>query len=249
MREGKATTAQIRVVWAMKRPELMEWFKEELRICREYGPPESVHCHFFITAAKRLSTALPTDAAERQSGMFSDKINEKVNNALQELASKRHSALVMPDEKADLRSEGPDHITELPPSFPAPPTKAYSYGQVYDPNVNRLSTLSQAQVDAARSFDFGFPQTPTKFQKNLMRFAFLPSHAKKDGWRTEYGRPDIPYMLKGFAKDFGRRTCVFVCGPPAMRIDVANTVAKLQSAVWSDAGKDEIYLHAENYAI
>ena len=98
-------------------------------------------------------------------------------------------------------------------------------------------------------FDFGFPETPTNFQKNLMRFAFLPTNAKRDGWRTEYGRPDIPYMLKGFSKQFGRRTCVYVCGPPGMRTDVANTVAKLQSAIWTDKGKDEIFLHAENYGL
>ncbi len=87
-------------------------------------------------------------------------------------------------------------------------------------------------------------------QKNLMRFAFLPSGlAKKDGWRTEYGRPDVPYMLREFSREFGRRTCIFVCGPPSMRIDVANSVAGLQRDVWADSGKDEIFLHTENYAI
>ena len=53
MRDGKATTTHVHVIWAMKRPELMEWFKEELRICRECAPPGSMQCHFFITAAKR----------------------------------------------------------------------------------------------------------------------------------------------------------------------------------------------------
>jgi NAD(P)H-flavin reductase len=105
-----------------------------------------------------------------------------------------------------------------------------------------------AAAQPTKTFDFGFPQTPTKFQKSLMRFAFLPSN-RRDGWRTEYGRPDIPYMLKKFSKEFGRKTCIYVCGPPSMRIDVATTVAKLQSDVWSNSAKDEIFLHAENYAI
>ena len=87
-------------------------------------------------------------------------------------------------------------------------------------------------------------------QKNLMRFAFLPSIAtEKEGWRTEYGRPDIPFMLRGFERDFGRRTCVFVCGPPEMRVDVATCVARMQREVWGDPSKDEIFLHTENYAI
>ncbi|ELR07115.1 hypothetical protein GMDG_02384 [Pseudogymnoascus destructans 20631-21] len=109
---------------------------------------------------------------------------------------------------------------------------------------------------ATADFDFGFPSTPTEFQKNLMRFAFVNPLKKKEGWSTEYGRPDLAYMLKEMATGgadgcgiLGRRTCVFVCGPPAMRIDVANAVAGLQADIWGDGSKDEIFLHTENYAI
>ena len=110
-------------------------------------------------------------------------------------------------------------------------------------------------MNQSSSFDFGFPSTPTEFQKNLMRFAFV-GRKKKEGWSTEYGRPDLGYMLKEMATGgadgkgiFGRRTCVFVCGPPSMRVDVANTVARLQADIWGDDSKDEIFLHTENYAI
>jgi hypothetical protein len=89
-----------------------------------------------------------------------------------------------------------------------------------------------------------------------MRFAFVGAKVKKEGWGTEYGRPDLGYMLKEMATGgadgkgiFGRRTCVFVCGPPTMRVDVANTVARLQADIWGDDSKDEIFLHTENYAI
>jgi len=89
-----------------------------------------------------------------------------------------------------------------------------------------------------------------------MRFAFLNPVKKKEGWSTEYGRPDLAYMLKELATGgedgkgiLGRRTCVFVCGPPGMRIDVANAVASLQADIWGDDSKDEIFLHTENYAI
>lgn len=110
-------------------------------------------------------------------------------------------------------------------------------------------------LPAASNFDFGFPSTPTEFQKNLMRFAFI-NPKKKEGWSTEYGRPDLAYMLKEMATGgedgkgaMGRRTCVFVCGPPSMRVGVANTVASLQADIWGDDSKDEIFLHTENYAI
>ncbi|RJE17022.1 transmembrane component [Aspergillus sclerotialis] len=68
MRDGKATTSKVHVVWAMKRPDIMEWFKEELRICRECAPPGSVQCHFFITAAKRYEP-LPDVKEHRLSGI------------------------------------------------------------------------------------------------------------------------------------------------------------------------------------
>ncbi|OAP61425.1 hypothetical protein AYL99_03628 [Fonsecaea erecta] len=255
MRDGKATTSKVHVVWAMKRPDIMEWFKEELRICRECAPPGSVQCHFFITAAKRYEP-LPEVKEHRLSG-----IRDKVADVLDKATggSKRNSALVMMDQEPDLKREFEDIITALPqayvaaPRHLAPPDSEQAQPYFPPPPVDkRVSTISQAQIEATRSFDFGFPQTPTKFQKNLMRFAFLPTNVtsqRRDGWRTEYGRPDIPYMLKGLSKEFGRRTCVYVCGPPEMRTDVANTVARLQSEIWKDSGKDELFLHAENYAI
>jgi len=83
-----------------------------------------------------------------------------------------------------------------------------------------------------------------------MRFAFLPAAARgADGWTSEYGRPDIPYMLRQQSKTWGKRTCVFVCGPPSMRVTVAKTVAGLQKLVLTDPSKEEIFLHTENYAL
>lgn len=56
-------------------------------------------------------------------------------------------------------------------------------------------------------------------------------------------------ILKEQSKSWGRRTCVFICGPAAMRVELANTVAGLQHLVMTDPTKDEIFLHAENYAV
>lgn len=252
MRDGKAVTRQVHVVWALQRPETMEWFKEELRICREFAPPETVHCQVFITAAKRvIPGALPPPSPSRP---VSDLLHGKINHAFQGVASKRHSALIRdeaagdPEKERELRRENEDGITALPipPTFPPPPPKAHTRSK---PSF-KLTIPKPSTPDRQKNFDFGFPSTPTLFQKNLMRFAFLPSvGAKKEGWRTEYGRPDIPFMLRGFEREFGKRTCVFVCGPPSMRVDVATCVARMQREVWGDESKDEIFLHTENYAI
>lgn len=419
MRDGKAVTKKIEVVWALKRLEAMDWFREELRICREFAPPDTVTCQFYVTAAKRQSRVGMSERAPRPiSTMFHDKLDGFVAG----IASKRNSALIRdeaqgdPEIERELRAEDEDAITSLPrpkhlqpkvfppppqTSFPPPPKKVvkqipvkverknslkklegkdnkrqsmqssmsemdtheasrrflappssinrsahrefhfpppapkpdaphfqfappsprnsynpqnwppppppgpppkdgyrpdsfvsstdsqtnsyqpsdfplppsstsgpsyqahptppepahiHTRGKSSDLHV-KIPTPSAPQPTVTSTFDFGFPTTPTDFQKNLMRFAFVGAK-KKEGWSTEYGRPDLGYMLKEMATGgadgrgiFGRRTCVFVCGPPSMRVDVANTVARLQADIWGDDSKDEIFLHTENYAI
>jgi predicted ferric reductase len=412
MRDGKAVTKKIEVVWALKRLEAMDWFREELRICREHAPPDTVTCQFYVTAAKRQNRQGMSERAPRP---ISNILHDRLDGFVAGIASKRNSALIRDEAQGDvnlereLREENEDAITSLPQakhlqprvfppqiqmSFPPPPkspksvareislkklegkekrqskqsmysnnsgmdgheaTRRYlspparefhfppspkhdgPHFQFAPPSPNKprgpqnfpppppgpppqggyrpSSFVGQDSKDAPKSsdfpqppstyipstysdsknpedskdlefakpapahmrgksvdlhidipkapqimnqgstFDFGFPSTPTEFQKNLMRFAFV-GRKKKEGWSTEYGRPDLGYMLKEMATGgadgkgiFGRRTCVFVCGPPSMRVDVANTVARLQADIWGDDSKDEIFLHTENYAI
>jgi NAD(P)H-flavin reductase len=249
MRDGKAITKTVYVLWAIKRLEAVDWFKEELRICREYSPPDSVRCRFFVTAAKRHGASM---SMSQKDNVISDILHEKLNNFAQGIASKRSSALIReeaagdPERERELRSENEDRITALPKQEELqPPEQAHK---------RQKPSLTLSLADVARpsepNFEFGFPATPTMFQKNLVRFAFgVSAVGKKEGWLTEYGRPDLPYMLRELSKEFGKRTCVYVCGPPAMREDVANTVARLQHEVWADPYKDEIFLHTENYAL
>ncbi|KAF1962932.1 metalloreductase-like protein transmembrane component [Byssothecium circinans] len=311
MRDGKAVTRKVHVIWALKRPETMEWFKEELRICREFAPPESVECQFYITAAKRnpagniVSAKTPTRPV---STFFHDKVNDAFQNIadnrdhrISAISSKRHSALIRdeaqgdPEKEKELRAENEDNITALPQAHLVPLNRS-QYGtpnssnpdliaphprpisarrqdrnlsldistalsandsafdsSIIAQNTNPMSPTSINEPSNSKTiqgFDFGFPSTPTEFQKNLMRFAFLPAAVKKkDGWSTEYGRPDLKYLLREMGRGFGRRTCVFVCGPAGMRLAVSETVADMQRSVWNGSGRDEIFLHAENYAL
>jgi predicted ferric reductase len=380
MRDGKAITKKIVVVWALKRLEAMDWFREELRICRESAPPESVTCKFFVTASVRQKpnpSAFQGRAPRPLSNMFHDKLDGFVAG----IASKRNSALIMaeaqgdPERERELRREDEDRITALPqpkylqphnfpppppgpppmsglsPSeealrklegrdsesksiepassshpkktdgefhFPpiaprgegaphfnyAPPAGRQRYSQILaeaDPRLSQAGGSSELPNDTKdphqaadgngngsppvhppelahlrtnvgptfsrpprptstfgppSGFDFGFPATPTEFQRSLMRFAFPVPHEIDGGWSVEYGRPDLGYMLKEWATGgpdgrgiLGRRTAVFVCGPPAMRVGVANTVARLQAEIWGDDMLEEIFLHTENYAL
>ncbi|KUI54293.1 Ferric/cupric reductase transmembrane component 7 [Cytospora mali] len=326
MRDGKAITKKIVVVWTLKRLEAMDWFREELRICREAAPPDSVTCKFFVTAAKRSSQVGPSARAPRPlSNMFHDRLDGFVAG----IANKRNSALIADvaqgdaQREAELRAEQEDRFTALPQQKylqpynipPPPPNPPKGNRQSYtDEALSRLEGhgdvkegISELPEEKGKQREFHFPplqtkgdgphfnyappnspgnkrssqyleaqqqhyqqqqqeitssevprgpDTPTEFQKNLMRFAFPVPHEINGGWSVEYGRPDLGYMLKEWATGgsdgrgiLGRRTAVFVCGPPSMRVGVANTVAKLQAEIWGDPMLEEIYLHAENYAL
>lgn len=350
MRDGKAITRKVVVVWAIKRLEAMDWFREELRICRDSAPPESVTCKFFVTATTRpQKTAIgnggvpsPVGRTRPLSNMFHDKLDGFVAG----IASKRNSAMIMseaqgdPERERELREEDNDKITALPQQKhlqahaqynPAPTQDGGQEGQngpeirVYSPQEESLRKLEgvdppaeepegkkrefhfppmQPRADGPHfnyappptsprksahfdptvrapelahlrttnlppsqprptstfgppsGFEFGFEETPTDFRKSLMRFAFPVPHQIDGGWSVEYGRPDLGYMLKEWAKGgpdgrgiLGRRTAVFVCGPATMREGVARTVARLQGEIWGDDALEEIFLHTENYAL
>ncbi|QKX57035.1 uncharacterized protein TRUGW13939_04143 [Talaromyces rugulosus] len=260
MRDGNAVTANVRVIWSLKTPETMEWFKEELRICREFAPPNSVQCKFYLT----------------NSDSDKETATQVVNEIIHGLPSKRNSAWIReeaggdPEREKELRRENEDAITALPgayipPGGAGPSRQAYPVYPPYDPYAPYAYPATQPSPQSGHynnNFDFGFQQAQQQYppspqpapaplqqsRSTLTRFAFLPRQ-KQDSWRTEYGRPDIKAMLLEQSKSWGRRTCVFVCGPPSMRVEVANTVARLQQLVLSDRTKDEIFLHAENYAL
>ncbi|CAH0040222.1 unnamed protein product [Clonostachys solani] len=354
MRDGKAITRKVVVVWAMKRLEAMDWFREELRICRDSAPPESVTCKFFVTAAVRRRPGHETDPLARPTGdrALTHAFHDKLDGFVAGIASKRNSVMIQseaqgdPEREQQLRAEDQDRITALPQQrylqshiAPAPPNPQQNQGKLISPieddNIQKFDAYGypldkkpiEDSIEAVQDqqfhfppivkenpphfnyapvspkfppgsnpeqqkgslpvrapelahlrttdlppqdqkprptstfgppsgFEFGFPETPTEFQKNLMRFAFPVPHEIDGGWSVEYGRPDLSYMLKEWATGgadgrgiLGRRTAVFVCGPPAMRVGVANTVARLQAGIWGDDALEEIFLHTENYAL
>ncbi|XWW96457.1 hypothetical protein V2A60_004431 [Cordyceps javanica] len=354
MRDGKAITRKVVVVWAMKKMDSMQWFRDELSLCRESAPPESVTCKFFVTSAVRdrynfanaeMTAPINGGAVASHKRQLSHLLHNKLDGFVAGVASKRNSALIYDEAKGDperereLRAENEDKITALPPQkylqphaphhHPAPPPaqqppehdepqrllnangfpidkkpdqdehlppskdtefhfpplhrenpphfnyapaalRADLEGAAAPPPVHppELAHLRVGNLPAAGAprptstfgppsgFDFGFPATPTEFQKNLMRSAFPVPHEIDGGWSLEYGRPELGYMLRQWATGgadgrgiLGRRTAVFVCGPPAMRVGVANTVAQLQAEIWGDDELEEIFLHTENYAL
>ncbi|KAL3472321.1 ferric reductase NAD binding domain-containing protein [Aspergillus californicus] len=307
MREGNAVTKSVRVVWALRDPESIDWFKEELRICRDHAPLNTVHCDFFLTGAKD-DRGHPFAIQDQQ--LYRDIVQEKIYDTLQEI-EKRSSAYIREEAAGDeerekeLRRENEDGLTALPPriyttnlprsSNYQTPVQSTGFSPYQSPSQYQSPYQSPSQYQQSpyqfqqqtpyqfpespgnAPFDFGFSQpqpqpypqpqlhiqttlsaapahtastetTPPANPRPNPRFASLPLQ-RRNGWRIEYTRPDIPKMLNEFSKNFGRRTCVYVCGPPGMRVDVSDAVARLQHLVLTDSTKDEIFLHAENYNI
>ncbi|KAF7518766.1 hypothetical protein PCG10_010543 [Penicillium crustosum] len=240
IRDGKAITKSVKVIWALKGPETMEWFQEELRICRDYAPSNIVSCHFFLTGVKQ------DDQAGR------DTVQEKIYGMLQGI-DKRNSAYIRdeaagnPDIEKQLRRENEDGIAALPNAYTASHTS--NTRQYYQPAMNPYGPAGSNGYGTP-NFGFGAPQPVPQRPPAVPapRFAYYQPRVR-DNWRTDYFRPNITEMINEFSKTFGRRACVFVCGPPSMRVEVANTVAKLQMQVIMDSSRDEIFLHAENYNI
>jgi predicted ferric reductase len=227
MRDGKAVTRSVHVIWALKRPEMLEWFKDELRICREYAPPNTFHCQFFLTGTDLNRPAVDPSG--------------DVTTGMRDSVWIQQEAAGDPQREKELRRENEDAITALP-SAHLTSTAGHSRHHL------SMNPHTGSPPSVLNTFDFGFASSPSMATNTLTRFAFLPKQLQV-GWQTQYGRPNIAEMLREFSKGFGRRACVFVCGPPSMRVEVANNVAKLQQLVLTDSSKDEIFLHAENYSI
>ncbi|KAJ5919285.1 hypothetical protein N7466_010228 [Penicillium verhagenii] len=237
IRDGKAVTRSIKVIWALRSAEMMGWFSEELRICRDSAPAGLVHCHFFLTEMQLA------DQAGR------DLVQEKIYGMLQGI-DKRNSAYIRQEADGDmerekeLRRENEDGLAALPGAYTAahvPNTRHY-----FQPSLH-ISTGSSSGTSSP-GFDFGFGNTtPVSLKQPAPRYASFQPSLRRDNWKTDYFRPDVAKMLNEFSQSFGRRACIFVCGPPGLRVDVSNAVAKLQLQVLTDSSKDEIFLHAENY--
>ncbi|KAJ5973231.1 hypothetical protein N7481_010441 [Penicillium waksmanii] len=241
IRDGKAVTKSVKVIWALKTAETMEWFQEELRICRDNAPSNIVNCHFFLTGLSQ----------EDQAGR--DLVQEKIYGMLQGI-DKRNSAFIREEAAGDaeiekeLRRENEDGLAALP--------NAYTASHIANSRHYQQPQTDPHSGGSSPGFDFGFglslppvQTTPAPRGNTTPRYAYYQPPLRRENWKTDYFRPNISQILMECSKNFGRRACVFVCGPPAMRVEVASTVAKLQTQVMFDSSKDEIFLHAENYNI
>jgi len=253
MRQGKAATRTVQVVWVMKRPEVMSWFKEELCICRQYAPPGSMKCRFYITAAKRLTGTHELVSAKSPTRAMGNFFEEKVNTMFQELTTSprnRHS------HRSTARRE-PSTQQDATRETARVHTRSQMYGDTISPlpEAHWRPTLTDGVTTQKKRRPGGSGLTLNTSINTVLHNSLTESDCRSEetqpsvDWHTDYGRPDIALMLRQFSENFGKRNSVFVCGPPSMRTDVANAVAGLQTLVWEKKDVEEVYLHTENYSL
>jgi len=327
MREGKSVTRSVRVVWAVKRAESLDWFGEELRLYRDMLGG-LLKCELYVTAEREERNGQEIERADAPfgpTGGYSTQLSARREGFIQDEAA---SDIV--DDK-ELRIENEDAIAPLPQAhlrlvgagtgagteaelgraplqqkrigkhrltvavnttvdsgpliYASPQAHPHAHFQQFQ-QFQQFQAHSQPPPQPQPPYHpqpqptshpqsqphpqpYNFPSLPTDLQSSLPHFK-APSRGAQEftaahSWTIQHGRPDIRSLLKqGWRRDFGARNCVFVCGPPGMRRDVASGVADAQRLVWSGVGRrcaveeaagqgkvkvQEVWLHAENFAL
>ncbi|CAK7271455.1 hypothetical protein SEPCBS119000_004613 [Sporothrix epigloea] len=216
MRDGKAITKKIVVVWSLKRLQVMDWFREELRICRESAPPESVTCKFFVTLPAHASNqhghylgspsgpgagenAASTPHQTRAPRPLSNQFHDRLDGFIAGMASKRSSALIDaevqndPLREGELRAENLDRITALPQqkylqpySIPRPPPNPPAAGRMALPLDPSVFQPVCALSENARKND----NTPDDSQGQDSKVA-------EDGDHTGMYPPELAHLRMG----------------------------------------------------
>lgn len=203
MRDGKAITKHVHLVWALKRPETMEWFKEELRICREFAPPGAVSCQFYITAAKRASHGNKLVSAQTPNRPVSMVFHDKVNDMFQNIASNRYSmssnnrnsALIRDEAGGDserekeLREEDADRLRPLPEAHLRPARGASRSHLSPSPDRQRVASRSPVRVlspDRENSMETPhMPPHPTLHEKRRSMAISLDIESAQNAQATQ----------------------------------------------------------------
>ncbi|RPA79582.1 hypothetical protein BJ508DRAFT_240538 [Ascobolus immersus RN42] len=231
MKTGAALTRDVRIVWTVKRFQSLEWFKDEIAAASRMLPPGTVHVQYFIT--QEVAVQLPEGpvSATRQ----------------------WPGEVKFPTEPPSPYANSPDAPYARPPRSPPPayPPPVHTLPTVEEEAAQRLSIYTCATAPS-RPVSYVFNRHDVKSSHLSLppldtRQSISPVPNFGDDVMIEFGRPLLRTGLRPWAQSFGKRTCVYVCGPEAMKVDVTNAVAGLQRDVWAVEGREEVFLHTETF--
>ena len=137
-----------------------------------------------------------------------------------------------------------DSITTIPPHARKP-----SHSKKPSLRVSTVPEIRHEQIDGIyRATSPPLSGSAPNVGPDGKRLSYGPGDFG-DEVMIEFGRPRLREGVRPWAEGFGRRTCIYVCGPESMKIDVSNAVASLQHDIWRRTNQDreEVYLHTETF--
>ncbi|KAH0606914.1 uncharacterized protein H6S33_002902 [Morchella sextelata] len=252
IKKGEALTRDIRIVWTVKHFESLEWFKDEISAAARALPRNMLLCQYYAT--EETPVELPKHAVSAT--------REWPNTPITPSFRKPPPALLRPPtansvdfeerpfgwgfgmekEMHTMSSAEPESSTTdgsgASPIFKFPPSPRLQQRSSMGRRASVGQRLSGMSINTQRFSGISTgnePTTPTA----------LPPLG--DEVLLEFGRPPLKDGLGPWSSTFGKRTCIYVCGPEQMKVDVANAVAKMQPDIWACEEREEVYLHSETF--
>ncbi|RPB24208.1 hypothetical protein L211DRAFT_215110 [Terfezia boudieri ATCC MYA-4762] len=162
-----------------------------------------------------------------------------------------HAHLEITDSHPNPFSSSTGYHQEKIPSAPEPGLAAPNHSKKPSLRVSTIPEFQPEQTDgifrvASPPPSAGAPRP--NIAPDGHRLSYGPGDFG-DEVMIEFGRPRLREGIRPWAEGFGRRTCIYVCGPETMKIDVSNAVAGLQHDIWRRENQDreEVYLHTETF--
>ena len=231
IRKKEAVTRDVRIIWTVKRFESLEWFKDAISTIARTMPRNSLLVQYFIT--QETPVVLPTGPVSATREWPS---SPRFGPATTQTPVTPHTP-----------------IFTKPAALPAAPKEVMDE-HTYEMNVLAMRKELNHPDDAGSYGERSASPSPIASK--------LPPLG--DEVLLEFGRPPLGQALRVWSEGFGKRSCIYgmfsrrrcwdemlmvcvVCGPPGMKVDVANAVAKMQNDIWISDEREEVYLHTESF--
>lgn len=218
----EAVTRDVRIIWTVKHFDAFEWFKDEVSKIARTMPKNILLVQYFVTQ----ETPVP-----------------------------------LPGPSFPLSATRDWPASPRTPSTPMTPIYSraeplHGVREVLDEAEYELRVLSlrkelghDLSAESIPEPENQLPHAVTKDDSILESPRSVKSILPPLGDEVllEFGRPPLREALRQWSEGFGKRACVYVCGPPGMKVDVANAVAEMQADIWLSDEREEVYLHTESF--
>ncbi|KAL7270921.1 hypothetical protein RUND412_006354 [Rhizina undulata] len=256
IKQGKALTRDIRIVWTVKHFECLEWFKDEIAAASRSIPRGMLLCQYYIT--KETPVPLPQYPVSATRDWPTSPVSGNFDFTQQRIRPLSRAGIY--ENEPSLFDNGRDLFRAQP--SPPEPTQQWTQPLTQPPAQTVMQSMIQpgTQSIIGKQADTPAPEPAVLPQRRFSRRSKprppsikvvdrgpSPLPPLGDEVLLEFGRPPLKDGLRPWSETFGKRACIYVCGPKSMKVDVANAVADMQTDIWASDEREEVYLHSETF--